>query len=219
MTRRVLKSLLLFISCPLILCACVGNSTAPNPIYYYTLNYESHVQNPIERLSYVLHINQFSTSPPFNTQNMVYSDKSLRRNSYTYHQWIASPGELLSYFLARDLDLSDGFTAALPADSPQSATHEIYGWIEEFIEIDHHNPWLASARIHITLTSGAEPDPSRRILMQKRYSQTTACSAKTPAAFAEAMSSCIAKIFESVVRDIHARLSRVQSSIPKDTLK
>ncbi len=191
----------------LVLSGCVGNASAPSAVYYYALDYQNDAPGASSRLPVVLRVNRFSVSPPFNTQRIVYAEKNLHRNTYAYHHWIAQPGELLSYLLARDLDRCGGFRAVLPADATQPATHDVYGWVEEFVENDDHNPWQASVRLHITLASALDPDASRRILMQKRYSRTADCMAKTPAALAQAMSMAVAAIYEEVVRDIHARLN------------
>jgi ABC-type uncharacterized transport system auxiliary subunit len=190
----------------LVLIGCVGNASTPGTVYYYTLDYQSEAPNAPSRLPVVLRVNRFSVSPPFNTQRIVYAEKNLHRNTYAYHHWIAQPGELLSYLLTRDLEYYNGFRAVLPADAIQPATHDVYGWVEEFIEIDDHNPWQASVRIHITLASALDPDASRRILMQKRYSQKADCKEKTPAALAQAMSVAVASIYKKVVYDIHTRL-------------
>lgn len=198
--------LVITVACIQVLTGCIGNASVPSTVYYYTLDYKSEAPNAPSRLPVVLRVNRFSVSPPFNSQRIVYAEKNLHRNTYAYHHWIAQPGELLSYLLARDLDYCDGFQAVLPADATQPATHDIYGWVEEFIEIDDHNPWQASVRIHITLASALDPDASRRILMQKRYSQKVDCEAKTPAALAQAMSVAVASIYKEVVHDIHSHL-------------
>lgn len=194
-------------ACMLVLTGCIGNASAPSTVYYYTIDYDSEAPSAPSRLPVVLRVNRFSASPPFNTQRIVYAEKNLHRNTYTYHHWIAQPGELLSYLLARDLDYCDGFLAVLPADATQPATHDVYGWIEEFIEIDDHNPWQASISVHITLASALDPDASRRILMQKHYRQKAECKAKTPAALAQAMSAAVAFIYKDVVRDIYSHLT------------
>lgn len=191
----------------LMIGACIGTPSTPKTIYYYTLDYPPPSAAPIRRLPVVVHVNRFSVSPPFNTQRIVYTEKNLHRNTYVYHQWIAAPGEILSYLLARDLDCLDGFKAVLPAATTQPATHAVYGWVEELIEIDTHDAWQASLRIHISLASVLDPEPSRRILMQKRYDRIETCSAKNPAALAEAMSRAISVIYTQVVHDIHARLT------------
>jgi ABC-type uncharacterized transport system auxiliary subunit len=194
-------------ACMMALTGCMGNASAPSTVYYYTLDYTSEAPSAPSRLPVVLRVNRFTVSPPFNTQRIVYAEKNLHRNTYAYHHWIAQPGELLSYLLARDLDYCDGFRAVLPADAAQPATHDVYGWVEEFIEIDDHSPWQASISVHITLASALDPDASRRILMQKRYSLKTDCKAKTPAALAQAMSVAVASIYKEVVHDIHSRLN------------
>lgn len=197
-------------SCMLVLTGCIGNASAPGTVYYYTLDYDSEAPSAPSRLPVVLRVNRFSVSPPFNTQRIVYAEKNLHRNTYTYHHWIAQPGELLSYLLARDLDHCGGFRAVMPADATQPATHDVYGWVEEFIEIDDHNPWQASINVHITLASTLDPDASRRILMQKRYHQKADCKTKTPDALAEAMSVAVASIYKEVVHDIHSCLGSAQ---------
>jgi ABC-type uncharacterized transport system auxiliary subunit len=195
------------LACLLVCAGCIGNASAPGTVYYYTLDYKREAPSALSRLPVVLRVNRFSVSPPFNTQRIVYAEKNLHRNTYAYHHWIAQPGELLSYLLARDLDYCDGFRAVLPADAAQPATHDVYGWVEEFMEIDDHNPWQASIRVHITLASALEPDASRRILMQKRYGQKADCKVKTPAALAEAMSVAVAAVYKEVVHDIHSHLN------------
>ena len=200
---------LLAVICMLSIAGCIGKPAAPNTVYYDARDYETDSVRAVRRLPVVLRVNRFSVSPPFNTQRIVYATKDLHRNSYPYHQWIAVPGDLLSYLLARDLEYFNGFAAVMPPDASQSATHEVYGWVEEFIENDTHNPWQASVRIHITLASALDPDPGRRIVMQKRYHQTADCKAKTPAALAEAMSNAVAAIYREAVKDIHAGLEAV----------
>jgi ABC-type uncharacterized transport system auxiliary subunit len=208
MKRRKAVCLAFTIISSLMICACIGAPSTPKTIDYYTLDYPPHAAAPIRRLPVVLRVNRFSAAPPFDTQRIVYAEKNLHRNTYAYHQWIATPGEILSYLLTRDLNHLDGFKAVLPDDTTQPASHDVYGWVEELIEIDTHTPWQASARIHITLASALDPEPSRRILMQKRYERTEPCRAKNPAALAEAMSQAIAAIYADVVHDIHARLAQ-----------
>lgn len=207
MRRETPIVLVIILTCLIVLTGCIGNASTPSTVYYYTLDYKSKAPNAPSRLPVVLRVNRFSVSPPFNTQRIVYAEKNLHRNTYAYHHWIAQPGELLSYLLARDLDYSDGFQSVLPADTTQPATHDVYGWVEEFIEIDDHNPWQASITVHITLASALDPDASRRILMQERYSQKADCKAKTPAALAQAMSEAVASIYKEVVHDIYSRLN------------
>ncbi len=201
--------LLLFMA--IILSACLGSAKPPKPIYYYTLDYAPPAVQLPHHLPCILRVERFSVSPPFNSQRIIYTHSGLQRNAYAYHQWIVAPGELLPYFLARDLRRTNGFRAVLTPDASISATHSLHGWVEEFIEQDASPRWQASAVINITLISNLDHDPTRRILLQKRYSATAPCKAKTPEALAEAMSSAVAEISQTVAKDIHNRLSTVET--------
>jgi ABC-type uncharacterized transport system auxiliary subunit len=205
---RIRNFLLLLV--PLLCSACMGNSRPPQPIYYYTLDYESPAVSLAPQLPCALRVERFSASPPFNSQRIIYSHSGLQRNAYAYHQWIAAPGELLSFFIARDLRHCGGFRAVLPPDTALSATHSLYGWVEEFIEKDDASQWQAAATLHITLIFNRDPDPTRKILLQKRYHASAPCSAQTPEAVAEAMSQTVAQISQAVIKDVYSRLSTAE---------
>ena len=190
----------------IMLSACMGSSKPPKPVYYYTLDYETPESQLTHHLPIILRVERFSVSPPFNSQRIIYSHGGLQRNAYAYHQWIAAPGELLPYFLARDLRRTNGYRAVLTPDAPLSATHSLYGWVEEFIEKDTSTRWQAAATINVTLISNLDPDPTRKILLQKRYSAAAPCKDKTPESLAEAMSSAVAEISH-----VHNRLSAAQT--------
>jgi ABC-type uncharacterized transport system auxiliary subunit len=206
---RILLPLIIAIT----LSACISGSKPSNPIYYYTLDYETPSVQMANHLPFTLRVERFSVSPPFNSQRIIYAHDGLQRNAYAYHQWIVAPGELLPYFLARDLRQTNGFRAVLTPDASLSATHSLHGWVEQLIEKDDSPHWQAAAIIHITLISNLDKDPTRKILLQKRYSATAPCKTKTPEALAEAMSSAVAEISQAITKDVHDRLSAA------DTLK
>lgn len=190
-----------------MLSACMGNSAPSRPTYYYTLDYPSPSVPIKHQLPSILRVERFTVSPPFQTQRIIYADKGTMRNSYAYHQWIAPPGELLPYFLVRDLRKTNGFKSVLTPDATLSATHSLHGWVEEFVEKDGNPDCHAQAIIHISLINNINPDPAQKIMLQKRYQAAAPCKAKTPAALSEAMSAVLAKISTDVTKDIHRRLS------------
>jgi ABC-type uncharacterized transport system auxiliary subunit len=196
---------------PLLCSACMGNSRPSKPIYYYTLGYASPAVSLTPQLPCTLRVERFGASPPFNSQRIIYAHGGLHRNAYAYQQWIAAPGELLSFLFARDLGQCGGFRAVLTPDSALSATHGLHGWVEEFIEKDDTSRWQASATIHITLISNRDHDPARKILLQKRYHADAPCAARTPEALAEAMSQVVAKISGAVIEDVYRRLSAAET--------
>lgn len=190
----------------IIFCGCVGTGSPPEPIYFYTLDYAS--PGPVfpSPAPFILKVERFSTSPPYNSQRIVYTDNGPHRNTYAYHQWIASPGDLLPYLLSRDLEFTRGFQGVFTPDSTIRSTHSVHGWIEQFLEIDTTEGWTASAIVHITLLADGVSDPSARVVLQRRYSAEMPCSSKTPAALAEAMAEAVSKISKAVSSDIYTAL-------------
>lgn len=187
--------------------ACMGQSSPPKPIYYYTLDYPSPAIRLNHQLPAVLRVERFAVSPPFHTQRIIYAGKGSNRNSYAFHQWIAPPGELLPYFLARDLRKTNGFKAVLTPGTSLAATHSLHGWVEEYIEKDGSTSCTAELTIHISLINNMNADPSAKIMLQKRYHGSERCSSKTPAALAESMGKAVSKVSSEIARDIHHRLS------------
>lgn len=214
MTRRFIIHALLFLLLTPLFWACMGQSKPSNPIYYYTIDYEPRLPTYDTPLPWVLRVHHFSVSPPFNTQRIIYADKGLHRNSYGYHQWIVSPGESLPFLLARDLSHANGFKAVLTPDATLPATHDLYGWVEKFVEQDTVNPRQAFVRCHITLVSTLGGDPSKRILLQKSYQAKSPCEGKTPGALAKAMSVAVATINQAVVQDTYHRLASQPQTNP-----
>jgi ABC-type uncharacterized transport system auxiliary subunit len=214
MTCRYVINVSLFLLLAPLLAGCMGQSTPTSPIYYYTVDYEPTPATYDAPLPWVLRVHRFSVSPPFNSQRIIYADKGLHRNGYGYHQWIASPGELLPYLLARDMRHTNGFRAVLTPDDTLVATHDLYGWVETFVEQDNTDPRQAFARLHITLVSASDPDPSRRILLQKSYQAHAICNGNTPGDLAQAMSSAVAEINGTVIQDLYHRLESNQPNNP-----
>jgi len=207
--NRIFKGfqLMLLLVAASALSACMGNTSPPKPTYYYTLDYEAPPVSLNHQLPCTVRVERFSVSPPYQSQRIIYAGSGTRRNSYAYHQWIAGPGELLPYFLVRDLRHTNGFKAVLTPDASLSTTHSLHGWVEEFVERDAASGWQAVATIHISLINNMNADPTRKIMLQKRYHAAAPCKAKTPSALAQAMSAAVAQISSEVAKDIHHQLS------------
>ena len=211
MKRRIPSAILLLLMLSLLSGCMPQSGKAPEPFYYYTLDYPPPSLSLGARLPIVLRVERFSVSPPFNNQRIYYADKGTYRNSYARQQWIASPDLLLPYLLARDLRSANGFQAVLPPDAAVNATHTLNGWIEEMLEVDSTSPPAASLKLNITVISAHEPDPSKRIVFQKTYTGRSDCVASTPAALADAMSRAMARISSDVAVDVYRELSGAET--------
>lgn len=188
--------------------ACMRTPSGAKPVYYYTLDYSPAPRSFEKPLPWVLRVDRFTASPPFNSQRMIYADKGLHRNAYAHFQWVAQPGELLAYALARDLRQTNAFQAVWAPDGASPPTHLVTGWVEEFIEEDFVQPPQAHVKLSISLIDVREADPVRRILFQKTFSAKAPCAESTPAALSVAMSSAVSQISTAVIEEIYSHLSR-----------
>jgi ABC-type uncharacterized transport system auxiliary subunit len=188
--------------------ACMRTPSGSTPVYYYTLEYAPQPQRFARQLPCVLRVERFTATPPFNTQRIIYADKGLHRNAYAHFQWIAPPGELLAFALARDFRQTQGFQAVWTPDGASPPTHLVTGWVEEFLEEDFSQPAQASLRLSIALIDARQSDPVQRILFQKTYSAKAACDEQTPAALSVAMSAATSQISAEIAEDVYNHLSR-----------
>ncbi len=177
-------------------------------ISYYSLEYAPPISGQTERLPVAIRIERFRISPMYDSSKIIYREKAFKLDSYVYHKWWANPADLTAYFLSRDFQHSGYFKAVFsPANSVHS-THILDGFVEEFFEEDDTESWKAVLSLNIYLLQEDQPDVTKRILMQKKYTMTEPCTEKTPHALAKAMSVAMSKISEQMIRDVCDVLKR-----------
>ncbi len=192
----------------LLLSGCVGTPKSPPPkIDYYTLEYTPPVKGDRSMLPVLLGVQRFQAAPDYLTNRIIYRDNLFRRNAYTYHKWRATPGDLVTYFLARDLQHSAMFKAVFTTDRKLPVTHIIEGAVDEFFEYDDDRAWQAMLSVSITLLKASEPDITQRVIFQKRYRSQKPCRYKNPQALAEAMSEAMSELSHMIANDIYRFLA------------
>ena len=187
---------------------CVNPPKPPPNTDYYTLEYdpvETDVAGPVQS---IIRVERFQVAPLYNTTNIVYKETSFKRNAYHYHKWRANPGDLVTYFLARDLRESDLFNGVFILSSKYPASHVIDGTLDRMYQESVDNSWHAVLSVSITFMADYEPDISKRILFQKEYTFKKKCEQKNPKALAAAMSQAMAEISITVIEDIHHALTQ-----------
>ncbi len=123
-------------------------------------------------------------------------------------KWRANPGDLVTYFLARDLRGTGLFNGVFILSSKHPASHIIDGTLDQFYQESIDNSWQAVLSVNITFMLDYEPDISKRILFQKEYTSKKQCEQKNPKALAEAMSQAMAEISKTIIKDIHHSLTK-----------
>jgi ABC-type uncharacterized transport system auxiliary subunit len=202
MNRPRSKAVLLFtLLC--LLNGCMNLKQPSRKIDYYTLEYDPPSLSVSEPLPLVLRMERFTIAPTYNTNHVVFRDKSFKRNMYVYHQWRANPADLVSYFLYRDIRQSGLCKAVLPYTSGFDASYVLDGSVDEFFEWDKDGHWQAILSLGITLMAEDEPDVRKRILLQNNYHIKETCQRKNPQALAEAMSRAMAKLSKKIMEDVY----------------
>ncbi len=200
------KIFFLLIGLPLILCSCISLKNPADKIEFYTLEYNPPVISDLKPLSHIIRLDRFGVSPIYNTDRIIYREGSFKRDTYFYHKWRANPGDLVAYFLSRDIRASGLFSAVIENDSKLQSSYLIEGSVDEFYERDAEDKWEAVLSIGITLMAEREPDISKRIIFQKTYRIAEPCRQKNPRALIEAMSTAMLKASSDIIKDIYNSL-------------
>ncbi|MCJ8501967.1 ABC-type transport auxiliary lipoprotein family protein [Desulfatitalea alkaliphila] len=186
----------------LLLIGCGGRSDPARPMYYYTLDYPPPITQAATPLPYALRIERFSAAPPFDTQRIIYADKDLHRNAYASSRWVAPPGDMLAYLLARDLQRANALQAVIAPDDVMTPTHVVKGWVEEFLEEGTTAPAQAAIRVNITLLDADQSDPVARVLHQGTYHARAPLAERNPAALSRAMSLAASQVMIQIRDDV-----------------
>ncbi len=200
------KVSILFLGFALLLGACVPSNKPRSKIEFYTLEYDLSKKAALKSLPIVIRIERFSVAPMYNTTRMIYRDSSFKRSAYVLHKWRANPGNLVTYFLSRDIKQSGLFKAVLPHDSGFPSSYVLEGSVDEFFEWDSVKDWKAVLSLAITLMAYDEPDISKRVLFQKAYRVIKPCKQKNPRALAGAMSLAMKEVSGEILEDVYSHL-------------
>ena len=194
----------------MVLGGCVTLKQPSMKIEYYTLEYDAlspGEDTNLEPVQAVLRVERFGIAPVFNTDRIIFRDQDFKRTSYSYHKWKANPADMVAYFLSRDLRRSGLFTAVVPHVSVTPHTHIVEGFVDEFLELDSKDDWAAVLSVNVTLMTVGEPDISKKIIFQQRFSARKKCIDKLPEALAQAMSEAMAEVTKEICIAVHKALS------------
>lgn len=193
----------------LFMSSCAPGKQPSLKIEHYTLEYGP--PKPLERpaLPVILKIERFSVAPSYSTRQMVYRDRSFKRETYAYHRWRAHPGDLVSDYLARDMRHSGLFRAVVQEGSTIGLTHVMEGSLDEFFELNEEEGWKAVLTVTATLIKANETDTSKKILFQKTFRALQPCKEKSPGGLAEAMSEAMSRVSGEIIQTVYDHLALV----------
>jgi ABC-type uncharacterized transport system auxiliary subunit len=188
--------------------ACATMRQPSEKIDFYTLEYASPKLENLKPIPATIRVERFPVAPMYNSTRIIYRDMAFKRDAYTYREWRANPGDLVTYFLARDLRESGLFEAVSPYGSRMEAQYVLEGSVDEFFESDTDKDWRAVLALSTTLMVDNEPDISKRIIFQKTFRSTKPCRQKNPMGVAQAMSEAMEEISGEIIRTVYDALEK-----------
>jgi ABC-type uncharacterized transport system auxiliary subunit len=188
-----------------LFCSCSIKKDHSQPIAYYTLDYENPNLVPQPKLPVTLSIEKFQASSPYNSNRIVYSQNRYSQNKYFYHQWMATPDEMVSNLLARDLTASNLFHAVVHSNDPLTS-HLLRGTIDEFYEQDTDNQWNAVLSITIILINKNKREKAGQFVFQKNYKMVYPLEEKNPKGLTRALSRALSEISSLIISDVYNAL-------------
>lgn len=191
----------------MIIGGCTNIKHAPLEIHYYTLEYDPPLPVETNPLPYTVKIEQFQSSPLYDSNRIIFKKEDFTRDEYTYHKWRAHPGELVSFYLARDFSETNRFQATLYYESNLPYTHLITGVVEDYY-LQAGNPGEAILSVAVNLVDNSRRDGSNAILMQKKYRLGIETKKGGPQGLAKAMSSAMQQISAEILMDVADLLGR-----------
>jgi len=199
-----IRFFLLFILASTLAGCGAARSSVPDT-RYYTLEYETPAVSG-QQTQAIIALSRFGVAPEFNTTKIVYRDLSFGRQEYVYHQWRATPQSLVADYLRRDLQASGLFLAISNPGSSLPATHQLEGMVEEWMEHDEEDRWLATAELTITLLDLRAKSMPNLVLFQRTYRESEPCAKKNPGSVVETMSRVMRTLSGRIIADVHAAI-------------
>jgi ABC-type uncharacterized transport system auxiliary subunit len=183
--------------------ACLDLKQPSLDMQYYTLEYDPPVTSR-EMLPLILKVENFDSVPLYNTTGIIYKDNTYKRGSYTYHRWMTSPADIITYLLGRDLKKAGFFKGVImPGERNKEVLFRLAGIIDEFYELDKKGEQYGVLTMSITLTPNVGPRTKGMEIFQKSYSLTEKMEKKNPASLAEALSRAMQKMSQEISSDIY----------------
>ncbi len=212
-TRRAAALALILLLAAMVLAAC-SSSKPERYVHQYMLQYDSPSAPKDDVLPTALQVTGFNGGPGADSQQMIYQPQRYERGAYSYHQWRATPGRLVTEALQRDLLASRLFLAVLGPESLQQGRFLLEGGVLRFLEVDQGQGAQASLEVVITLLDNQRRDLYQKVLFQKTYRAQASMAAKSGPALAAAMSQAMAQISAQVVKDVYKAVKKRLSEPP-----
>jgi cholesterol transport system auxiliary component len=169
--RRLVPSILIMAYAAVILAGCAGGRKPGRLIEQYTLEYSSPSFSEKSPLTETVKVERFTVAEAYNTFDMVYRPDDFKLDTYRYHRWRVSPGDMVTDYLSRDLRESGLFRAVFSWRDVDVTRFVMEGGVTEFVELTASGSHSAVVSLTVTLLDMEQADITKRVVFQKSYRQ------------------------------------------------
>ncbi len=186
-----------------LLAACgIGGGGGPAAIRQFVFDYPPPQARSTPCSIEAVKVLEFTSARGYNSTSMIYSVAPLRREPYLYSRWRATPGEMVSDYLVRDLRKSAAFAAVFSPRDGEVGRFLVEGTVDEFYESDEGDGPQAVMALTVTLLDTRYQDLTKRVLFQKGFRTREPMGRKNADALADAMSRAAARLSQEVIADL-----------------
>ena len=196
-----------------VFCACVSLSACLNlsqparRVDLYTLEYAPPEISAGRPADAWIRLQRFYSPPQNDSTRIYYRSAKFQRNPYEYHRWRTHPGDMVTYFLARDMRHCGLFGGIFVGSTRAAAPYRLEGAVDEIFEDDAEQQSAAVLAVTVTLLADDTEAANGRLLLQKTYRVREPFSGRGAQALAGAMSRAMAAISSRIIVDVHGKLA------------
>ncbi len=187
----------------LLIPACTPGRSPGRAFENYTLEYTAPVFNNLPQLNEFVRVERFSAAQAFNSTAMLYRSGPSVLNAYAYHRWKATPPDIVTDLILRDLKRGGLFKAVFSEYDEADARFALQGRVEEFLEIEEKGSRKACLALDITLLDRSQRDSAKAVVFQKGYRALEPLEAASPGSFARGMGRAMEQLSRQMVSDIY----------------
>lgn len=193
----------------LTLSACFNGVQPHQQVEHYMLEYPPPQIMAGHPIGGSIGLARFRVVPPYNTTRFLYRSSEFQRQIDEYHRWRSQPGDMVTFFLARDFRQTGLFDGVFVDGTRADTVCRIEGLVEDIYE-DNAGPGRAAVlTITVTLLRTDTPDISQQLLLQKTYSTREPFTGPAPAAMVAAMSRAMSRVSAEIIEDAYGKLTDI----------
>lgn len=203
MRKRGLKSLLLGVALSAVLAGCVSLERPYPDRRYFALEGPGPESGANPSSPGVLQVSRLRISPRYEGRSFVYRRSDAHFESDYYHQFLVSPGAMLTEEIRRGLAQAGVFQYVVGISSQLEPTHVLEGTVDAFYG-DFRDPAAPRAVLEMEFFLTKESPTRAEILARKLYAKAVAVQGRSAEALVQGWNQALKEILAALAADLKA---------------